>query len=250
MTTTVDLNCDLGESFGRYTLGLDEEVLPSVSSANIACGFHASDPVTMEKTVSLALKHDVAIGAHPGLPDLVGFGRRAMAITPQEAKALVQYQVGAIKAFTKENQLHHVKPHGALYNMAAKDIELARAICEAVKNVDPGLVLYGLAGSELIRAAKEVGLPYAQEVFADRNLEDDGTLTPRSEPHAVITDEDKAVERVIRMVKQKEIESVNGKRITIEPDTICVHGDNPHAVAFTQKIRQALEEYGIKVQPV
>lgn len=248
--TTIDLNCDLGESFGRYTLGLDEEVLPLVSSANIACGFHASDPVTMEKTVHLAQKHQVAIGAHPGLPDLVGFGRRAMDVTPTEVKAFVQYQIGALKAFSGSIGLHHVKPHGALYNMAAKDKNLARAICEGVQHVDPGLVLYGLAGSELIQAAKEVGLPYAQEVFADRNVEDDGTLTPRSHENAVILDEEAAVKRVIQMVQQHEVESIHGNRVEMVPDTICVHGDNPHAVAFAKRIRQALNEYGIEIKPV
>lgn len=246
--TTIDLNADLGESFGPYTLGLDEEILPIVSSANIACGFHASDPLTMKKTVQLAKKHQVAIGAHPGLPDLVGFGRRTMAIAPEEAKALVQYQVGALQAFVGEEKLHHVKPHGALYNMASKDKTLARAICQGIQEVDAGLVLYGLSGSELIQVAKEMGLPYAQEAFIDRNIESDGTLTPRSEPDAVLSDEETVVQRTIQMIQNKTVESRQGEVVDLEADTLCLHGDNPHAVAFAKRIRQALDEYGIHVR--
>lgn len=249
-TIMIDLNCDLGESFGRYKLGLDEEILPYISSVNIACGFHASDPETMEKTVHLAEKYDVAIGAHPGLPDLIGFGRRAMALTPKEAKAIVKYQIGALMAFTKENNLHHVKPHGALYNMAAKDPLLARAICSGVQEVDSSLILYGLAGSELIKAAKEMGLPYANEVFADRNVENDGTLVSRTEENALITDEDLAVNRVSLMITKGEVESVHGEQIKIDADTICLHGDNPHAVAFAEKMNRFLKEQDIQIKAI
>ena len=203
----VDLNSDLGESFGNYTIGMDEEILKYVSSANVACGWHAGDAVVMERTVALAKEFGVAIGAHPGFLDLMGFGRRNMAVTPGEAKAYVKYQLGALTAFTKSMglQVQHVKPHGALYNMAAVDAELARAMCEAVYEVDPEIVFMGLAGSEMIRAAKEVGLRSANEVFADRAYNDDGTLVSRKLPGAVIKDKAEAIRRVVRMVKEGKV---------------------------------------------
>lgn len=199
----IDLNCDLGESFGNYKLGLDDEVIKYISSANIACGFHASDPLVMQKTVALARDNGVAVGAHPGFPDLVGFGRRNMNVSPAEAKAFVQYQIGALSAFCKAAgcRLAHVKPHGALYNMAGKDEILAAAICEAVYEFDPELILLCLSGSKMMSAAKKIGLRAASEVFADRAYEDDGSLVARGKPGAVITDEDEAVSRVIGMVK-------------------------------------------------
>lgn len=243
----IDLNCDLGESFGRYKLGLDEEVLPYITSANIACGFHAGDPQVMSQTVNLAIQNHVAIGAHPGLRDLVGFGRRRMQITPAAAKADVQYQVGALQAFSPDGHLHHVKPHGALYNMAAENYELAKAICEGIYAVDPTIILIGLANSELIRAAQTVGLPYASEVFADRAYEADGSLVSRSQPNSVITDENVAVERVIEMVTQHTITAIDGSSLEIIPDTVCVHGDGIKAVAFVQKIHAALNQAGIEV---
>lgn len=243
----VDINCDLGESFGPYTVGLDEDIMPYISSANIACGFHASDPMVMAKTVEIAEKYSVALGAHPGLPDLVGFGRRGMAVTAEEAKNDIKYQIGALTAFSQAGKLHHVKPHGALYNMASKDYELARAICEGIKEVDSELILYGLANSELIRAARETGLAYAQEVFADRNYLEDGTLVPRNQPDALILDEKKAVERVIEMVHNGKVQSVTGKWIELNPDSICVHGDNPKAIQFAKAIYSALQDQGIIV---
>lgn len=243
----IDLNCDLGESFGRYKLGLDEEVLPYITSANIACGFHAGDPQVMSQTVNLAIQNHVAIGAHPGLRDLEGFGRRRMQITPAAAKADVQYQVGALQAFSPDGHLHHVKPHGALYNMAAGNYELAKAICEGIYVVDPTIILIGLANSELIRAAQTVGLPYASEVFADRAYEADGSLVSRSQPNSVITDEDVAVQRVIEMVTQHTITAIDGSSLEIIPDTVCVHGDGIKAVAFVQKIHAALNQAGIEV---
>ncbi|WP_461241031.1 LamB/YcsF family protein [Paucilactobacillus sp. N302-9] len=243
----IDLNCDLGESFGRYKLGLDEEVLPYITSANIACGFHAGDPQVMSQTVNLAIQNHVAIGAHPGLRDLEGFGRRRMQITPAAAKADVQYQVGALQAFSPDGHLHHVKPHGALYNMAAGNYELAKAICEGIYAVDPTIILIGLANSELIRAAQTVGLPYASEVFADRAYEADGSLVSRSQPNSVITDEDVAVQRVIDMVTQHTITAIDGSSLEIIPDTVCVHGDGIKAVAFVQKIHAALNQAGIEV---
>lgn len=243
----IDLNCDLGESFGRYKLGLDEEVLPYITSANIACGFHAGDPQVMSQTVNLAIQNHVAIGAHPGLRDLEGFGRRRMQITPAAAKADVQYQVGALQAFSPDGHLHHVKLHGALYNMAAGNYELAKAICEGIYAVDPTIILIGLANSELIRAAQTVGLTYASEVFADRAYEADGSLVSRSQPNSVITDENVAVQRVIEMVTQHTITSIDGSLLEIIPDTVCVHGDGIKAVAFVQKIHAALNQAGIEV---
>ncbi|MTV81582.1 LamB/YcsF family protein [Secundilactobacillus folii] len=243
----VDLNCDLGESFGRYTLGLDDQVLPYITSANVACGFHAGDPEVMQHTVDLAVADHVQIGAHPGLPDLEGFGRRPMQITPEAARDDVKYQIGALQAFVPSHRLHHVKPHGALYNMAVKDYDLAYAICKGIKEVDPQLLLVGLANSQLIRAAKEVGLPYEQEVFADRAYEADGSLVSRQKPGAVIVDEDLAVSRTINMIKTHQVTSIDGQVIDIQPDTICVHGDGVKALAFVKKIHQALTNDGIKV---
>ena len=181
---SIDLNCDLGESFGAYTIGMDAEILPYITSANIACGFHAGDPSVMQKSVLLCKKYGVKVGAHPGLPDLQGFGRRKMAILPAEAEADVMYQIGALKAFCEAAgvPLHHVKPHGALYNMAAKDPALAAAICRAVQAAAPGAVLLALSGSEMVKAAHAIGLPVASEVFADRGYKADGTLVPRGTP--------------------------------------------------------------------
>jgi UPF0271 protein len=243
----IDLNCDLGESFGRYTLGLDAEVLPYVTSANIACGFHAGDPTVMAATVALAEKNQVALGAHPGLPDLVGFGRRKMQITPAQAQADVQYQVGALAAFSKNGKLHHVKPHGALYNMAAQDYELARGICLGIKAVDPTLILVGLANSQLIKAAQDIELPCAQEVFADRNYLADGSLVPRSQPNALITDEQTAVDRTVKMIQTQSVTAIDGQQVALKPDTVCVHGDGAKAVAFVQKIHAALLAADIEV---
>jgi len=246
----IDLNCDLGESFGAYTIGMDQEVLPYVTSANIACGFHAGDPVVMERTVALCREYGVGAGAHPGFPDLVGFGRRNMSLTPDEARACVMYQIGALKGFCDGAgvKLCHVKPHGALYNMAAKDYRLAKAICQAVRDVDESLVLLALSGSEMIRAAKELGIPYASEVFADRAYQSDGTLVPRSQKGAVIEDEDLAVSRVIRMVQEGIVETIDGIDIPIQADSVCVHGDGAKALAFVKKIRESLEGAGIEVK--
>jgi len=245
----IDMNSDVGESFGTYQLGMDEEVLQYVSSANIACGWHAGDPMVMQKTVDLAVKQGVAIGAHPGLPDLMGFGRRSMIITPEEAKAYVMYQVGALKTFVEGAgaALQHVKPHGALYNMAAKDRKLSLAIAVAVKTVDSDLILVGLANSYLVEAAEAVGLQAAREVFADRAYSPDGNLVPRIEKNAMIEDEDLAVKRVIRLIKEGKVETVTGKDIDLEGDTICVHGDNEKALAFVKKIRSALKKETIQV---
>ena len=247
----VDLNCDLGESYGAYTIGMDGEVLPFITSANVACGFHASDPLVMEKTVKAACENHVAIGAHPGYPDLMGFGRRNIGATPAEVKAYVIYQVGALAAFCKEwgIPMQHVKPHGAMYNMAGKDYALARAICEGIAAVDSSLILLAPVGSEMMRAAQELSLPFAREVFADRAYEEDGSLVPRSREGAMIEDEDLAVSRVIRMIKEGKVTCITGKEIPIQADSVCVHGDGKKAVAFVKKIRVALEENGIAVAP-
>lgn len=248
----VDLNCDLGESFGNYTCGMDDQVLPYLTSANVACGFHASDPLVMSKTVTLARKQGVAIGAHPGYPDLVGFGRRNLTVSPAELKAMVQYQLGALRAFCDAQgvSMQHVKPHGAMYNMAARDRALADAICGAIREVDPHLIVLGLSGSCLLEAARDAGLPAASEVFADRAYEEDGSLTPRSMPGSVITDEDEAIARVLQMVRQGTVTSRTGKTVSIRADSICLHGDGVKAVAFARRIREALSEAGVELLPL
>ncbi len=245
----VDLNSDLGESFGAYTIGMDSEILKYVSSANVACGFHAGDPLVMGKTVELAKAAGTAIGAHPGFPDLVGFGRRNLAASPAEAKADVKYQLGALLAFAKSAgvRLQHVKPHGALYNMAAVDMKLALAICEAVAEVDSSIILLGLANSKMLEAGREVGLKVASEVFADRAYLEDGNLVPRRQEGAVIHDKDLAIKRVIGMVTQGKVESITGKEIEIKADSICVHGDNPSALEFVSNIRTELQKNGVEI---
>ena len=245
----VDLNCDLGESFGNYTLGLDGEVIKFVSSANVACGFHASDPLVMQKTVKMAKAAGVAVGAHPGYPDLVGFGRRNLNVQPAELKAMVQYQIGALKAFCQAAiiGLQHVKPHGAMYNMAAKDEKLAFAIAEGIAEIDPSLILLGLSGSEMLKAAEKLGLKAKKEVFADRAYEEDGTLVARTKPGAMILNEDEAIERVLGMIKFGKVKAVTGREIGIEADSVCVHGDSPKALEFVKKINAALSGEGICV---
>ncbi|NGZ77218.1 LamB/YcsF family protein [Saccharibacillus alkalitolerans] len=245
----IDLNCDLGESFGAYTLGRDAEILPHVTSANIACGFHAGDPSVMRRTVRLALEAGVSIGAHPGLPDLVGFGRRNMDVSADEVYAMTLYQIGALEAIARAEGgvLRHVKPHGALYNMAARDAALADAIARAAARVDAGLILFGLSGSELIRAGREAGLRTASEVFADRTYLPDGSLTPRSRPGALIGSDDEAIAQVLRMIAEGRVRSADGADVEIAADTVCIHGDGPHAADFARRIRQACEEAGIRV---
>ena len=248
----VDLNSDLGESFGAYKIGLDSEVVKYVTSVNVACGYHAGDPIVMDKTVAMAKEHGVAVGAHPGFPDLMGFGRRNMVVTPAEAKAYTQYQVGALAAFCKANgvPLQHVKPYGAFYNMAAKDLALATAIAEGVASVDSNLIFMGLAGSLMLTAAKAAGLRTASEVFADRAYQADGTLVPRSKPGAVIHDTDEAIARTIRMVKEGKVTAITGEEVEIAADSICVHGDNVSAVEFVKNIRARLEAEGVTLAPL
>ena len=247
----VDLNCDLGESFGNYRID-DSEIIRVITSANVACGCHAGDPVVMDATCARIREAGIQIGAHPGYPDLQGFGRRNMALSPQEAQDYVIWQVGALQAFCKKHGLamQHVKPHGALYNTSAKNYDLALAIAEGVKAVDPDLILMGLAGSESIRAAKDAGLKTAQEVFADRAYEEDGSLRARTKEGAMITDEDEAVQRMIRMVREGKVRTYGGADIDIQADSICVHGDNAKALLFVKKLRDALTAEGIQICPL
>ncbi|MEP6510451.1 MAG: 5-oxoprolinase subunit PxpA [Dokdonella sp.] len=251
MTNSIDLNCDLGESFGAWTMGDDAGVLAHVSSANIACGFHAGDPRTMQRTVDLAVRAGAALGAHVSLPDLQGFGRREMRISTDEAYAMTLYQVGALAAFAQAAgaRLRHVKPHGALYIMAARDAALADAIAYAVHDFDAALILVGLAGSELPRAGERAGLKIAREAFCDRRYECDGTLTRRSESGAVIGDVDAAVAQALDIALRGEITLRDGTRFTLCADTICVHGDRADAAVFAQSLRAALDGAGIHVAP-
>lgn len=248
----VDLNSDLGESFGAYTIGLDSQVIPYVSSANVACGYHAGDPLVMDQTVAAAKAAGVAVGAHPGYPDLMGFGRRNLACSPKEVKAYVQYQLGALMAFAKAQgvKLQHCKPHGALYNMAAKDMELSLAIAEGIAEVDKDIILMGLAGSKLLEAGRKAGLRVASEVFADRAYQADGSLVPRKQPGAVIHDKDQAIARTVRMVTQGKVTAVTGEEVSIQAHSICVHGDNPSAVEFVKNIRAALTAQGVEIVPL
>ncbi len=245
----VDLNSDLGESFGRYKLGLDEEVMKYISSANVATGWHAGDPLVMRKTVRLAKENGVAVGAHPGYPDLLGFGRRYMKLSAEEARNYILYQIGALHAFTKAEglELQHVKPHGTLYNALVKDEELARAVIEGIADFDKNLIFVTLSGSRAAEVAEEMGVKVAHEVFADRAYNPDGTLVSRSKPGAVIHDKDEIAERVISMVKDGGVKAINGEWVELKVDTICVHGDNPKAVEIAAHVRKALEEEGVKV---
>jgi len=240
----MDLNCDIGESFGAWRMGADAEVMPWITSANIACRFHAGDFSTMRQTVALALRHGVAIGAHVSLPDLQGFGRRELRVTPDEAYALTLYQIGALDAFARAAgaRVAHVKPHGALYNMAAKDAALSAAIARGVRAFDPELTLVGLAGSELPNAGAAIGLRVAHEAFADRRYERDGSLTPRGEADAVIDDVDAAVAQAVRIAANGTVRARDGSDIMLRADTICIHGDRPGAAVFARRLHEALRE--------
>lgn len=248
----VDLNSDLGESFGNYKLGLDEKVLAFVSSANIACGWHAGDPLVMDKTIRLAKESGVQIGAHTGFPDLLGFGRRNIAISPYEAYAYTKYQLGAFYAFAQAHglRIQHVKPHGAFYNMCAVDLRLAQEVCRAIQEFDDQIILLGLAGSKLIDAARQIGLRAASEFFADRAYTDEGTLAPRALEGSVIHDEDVAISRTIKMLKDGTVTSIGGREIELKCESICVHGDNQNAVDFVALIRSRLQSEGIEIAPL
>jgi UPF0271 protein len=247
---SIDLNCDMGESFGAYTIGQDEALMNLVSSVNIACGFHAGDPSVMRKTVMLAAQKKIAIGAHPGYPDLQGFGRRQLHLSADEVYDMVLYQIGALNAFAIASgvKLYHVKPHGALYNTGAGNQQVAVAIAKAVRDVDKNLVLVGLSGSYLINEAKVAGLNTASEVFADRSYQDDGMLTPRSSPHALHQDPEQAAKQVLQMVQQKTVTAISGKEIPVQAETVCIHGDGKHALAFAQAIAQLLTKHNIRIQ--
>jgi UPF0271 protein len=251
--TVMDLNCDLGESFGAYRIGMDAQVLPLITSANIACGWHAGDPRVMDRTVSLAVENGVGVGAHPGYQDLRGFGRRDMRCSPLEVRDDIIYQIGALQAFCAANgaRLRHVKPHGALYNTIAREPDLARAAAEAIARVDPGLIWVTLAGPSapvLARIGQRYGLKVVLEAFPDRAYTADGALQPRGEPGAVISDPGLAAERAVRMAVDGEVVAVDGSRIDLSPGTLCVHGDNPEAVSLVKTIRRELERAGVTLQ--
>jgi UPF0271 protein len=248
----IDLNSDLGESFGRYQLGFDERVMDFISSANVACGFHAGDPGTMRRTVQLAAKKSVAVGAHPGLPDLQGFGRREIDVTPEEVYDFALYQIGALDAFVRQAglKLQHVKPHGALYNMAVHSASLSSALVQATRDYRDDLIFVGLPFSEMEKAASRLHVRYAAEVFADRTYQTDGSLTSRRETNAFVKDSSEAARRVIRMVSDGRVQAVSGEWFSIRADTVCLHGDNPEAVSFLAKIHQALKDSGIEILPL
>ena len=248
MASEIDFNCDMGESFGMYKMGFDEEVIKHISSANIACGFHAGDPMWMRKTVDLAEQHGVGVGAHPSYPDLNGFGRRNMNATPEEVRNDVVYQAGALKAFTSNRNLQHVKPHGAMYNQAVDDADLGKSICEAVLEVDSNIILLALAGSTWIDVAKGMGMRVAREVFADRAVNSDGTLVPRSIEGSVIHDINEVVERSLRMVTEGKILSVEGDIVEVEADSICLHGDTPGAVDMAKILKREFLAAGVEVK--
>lgn len=250
MSLTLDLNCDMGESFGAWKMGNDAEIMPYISSANIACGYHGGDAGVMRETVACALEHGVALGAHPGLPDLQGFGRRIMQLSEQEAYDIVVAQIGTLAgvAASQGARLNHVKAHGMLYNMAIKDRALARGIARAVHDVDKTLIFFGLPGSTLVEEGQALGLKTAGEVFGDRSYQPDGSLTPRSMPGAMITDVEKSIEQVLRMVTEGVVIAQDGTRVSVKADTLCLHGDQPDAVQFAKAVRAALKQNNIDVK--
>ena len=251
----IDINCDMGESFGVYTLGLDEEVIKYITSANIACGYHAGDPLVMEQTIALAKEHGVSVGAHPGFPDLMGFGRRNIDATLSEIKGYMVYQIGALQAFAKAQGLkvEHVKPHGALYLMAVEDEKISEAVVESITSVDKDLIFVALAGSKgekMTKIGEKVGLRVAYEAFPDRAYTPDGTLVSRRQPGAVIKDPDVVAQRALMMAQEGKVVAIDGKDIPFRPETLCVHGDTPGAVNLVRKIRQTLTEAGVEVIPL
>ena len=248
----VDLNCDMGESFGAYRIGADDAVFPYITSANVACGFHGGDPSVMRATLARARDLGVSVGAHPGFQDLIGFGRRSMDVTPQEVYDLMVYQIGALLGFARATgvAMRHVKAHGALYNMAAVKRELATAIATAVRDVDRNLILFGLPGTFLMSEGEAAGLTTAGEAFADRNYMSDGTLVSRKRPDAQVHDAEEAVRRAVRMVREGKVTAVDGTELTMKVDTICIHGDGPHAAEFAQQLRRGFESANISVKAV
>jgi 5-oxoprolinase (ATP-hydrolysing) subunit A len=251
ISRTIDLNSDLGESFGAWRMGNDAELLGIVSSANIACGFHGGDPDIMRSTVALAVLHNVAIGAHVSLPDLQGFGRREMSVTPNEVYALTLYQMGALYGFAQAagTRLCHVKPHGALYNMAARDLAIAKALAQAVCDFDSNLYLFGLANSSLVDAAVSIGVPVVAEAFSDRRYGGDGQLVPRREAGAVIEHDEEAIAQALTIVRNGSVRAIDGSTVMLQAETLCVHGDHMHAVAFARQLKLALEASHIGIAP-
>jgi 5-oxoprolinase (ATP-hydrolysing) subunit A len=252
MPNRIDINCDMGESFGVYRLGRDEEVMDYISSANIACGWHAGDPLVMEQTVRLAREKGVAVGAHPGYPDLMGFGRRRMELSPAEIEAYFLYQMGALAAFAKAHglPLQHLKAHGALGNVAFADLEVSKTIARTAARYDRDLIFVALAGTVMVQAAKEVGVRYVEEAYADRVYNPDGTLQSRKIPGSVIHDPEKAALQALTIVREGYVTAHDGTRVSIQPGTLCVHGDTPGAIAILQKIKEELRKASITVAPM
>ncbi len=252
MLLSVDLNCDMGESFGAWQMGNDAALMDFVSSVNVACGFHAGDATVIRQTIETAISKNVAVGAHPSFPDLQGFGRREIKMSASEVFDIVLYQIAAVKGICEASgaKLHHVKPHGALYNQAAKDANLAEAIARAVKAIDAKLILYGLAGSFLISEAEKLGLKTASEVFADRTYQADGSLTPRSQPNALIETTEKAVAQVLQMISAQSVTATGGEKVPILAETVCIHGDGAHALDFAKTINAQLKANGVKIESV
>ncbi len=250
--TAVDLNCDMGESFGRYTLGLDEEVIKLISSANVGCGFHGGDPHVMRSTVALAKEHGVAVGAHPGLPDLLGFGRREMNVTPEEMKDYFIYQIGALKAFVEVAgmRLQHVKMHGALDPMARMNEELTRVMCEATREMSPDLVWLAHSGIRTGEIARSMGLKVIQEVYADRAYNADKTLVSRKLPGSVLKDPQEIAVRISQLIEMGTVKTIDGKTLELEFDSICVHGDTPGALEMIRTIRGILADHNVAVKPM
>ena len=249
---SVDLNCDMGESFGAWTMGNDAALMDFVSSVNVACGFHAGDATVIRQTVEMAIAKGVAVGAHPSFADLQGFGRREIKMSAAEIFDIVIYQIAAVKGICEAlgGRLHHVKPHGALYNQAAKDANLAEAIAKAVKAIDKNLILYGLAGSCLISEAEQIGLKTASEVFADRTYQSDGSLTPRSQPNALIEDTKTAATQVWQMISAQTVTATDGETVQLRAETVCIHGDGAHALDFAKTINARLKANGVKIESV
>ena len=247
---SIDLNSDMGESFGAYKIGNDGEIIKHITSSNIACGYHAGDPMVMDNVVKLAKEYHVAVGAHPGYPDLMGFGRRKMVLSPAEVKNYMKYQIGALWAFAKSYgmKLQHVAPHGALGNLCQYDREVSRAICEAVYEIDPSIMIFYCAGAVLGDEAEKMGFKTASEIFADRAYMDDLSLVPRKQPGSMITDEDLAVERCIRMVKEGKVKTISGQDVEIRGDTLCVHGDGEKALAFVERIKKEFIRENIMIK--
>lgn len=247
---SIDLNSDMGESFGAYRIGNDEGIIQHITSTNVACGYHAGDPMVMDKVVRMAKERGVAVGAHPGYPDLMGFGRRKMVLSTDEVKNYMKYQIGALMAFTQSYglKLQHVAPHGALGNLCQYDREVSRSICEAVYEIDPSIRIFYCAGAVLGQEAQKIGLKTAAEIFADRAYMEDLSLVPRKQPGSMITDEDLAVERCIKMIKEHKVTAITGKEVAIQGDTLCVHGDGAKALAFVERIRKEFEAEGIQIR--